>query len=93
MKDLNQPTRRQFLKYGAAALAAIPIIGFSGTALAAKNDAVRKALSYQSSPSDGKSCATCVNYVSAKRGCNLLPGDTEIAPTGYCAGFVAKPKA
>ena len=53
MKDLNQPTRRQFLKIGAAALAAIPVISFSGVALAAKNDAVRKALSYQASPMDG----------------------------------------
>ena len=92
MKDLNQPTRRQFLKIGAAALAAIPVISFSGIALAAKNDAVRKALNYQTSPSDGKSCATCVNFQAATKGCSLYPGDTEIVPTGYCTGWVVKPK-
>lgn len=90
MTDLSKPSRRQFLKIGGAALAAIPVIGFSGNALAAKNDAVRKALAYQTSPNDGKSCATCVNFVAAKNGCNLFPGDTEIVPTGYCTGFIAK---
>jgi hypothetical protein len=92
MNDLNQPTRRQFLKIGAAALAAIPVISFSGVATAAQNEAVRKALAYQPSPKDGKNCANCVNYQPATKGCSLYPGDTEIAPTGYCTGYVAKPK-
>jgi hypothetical protein len=91
MTDLTKPSRRQFLKIGGAALVALPIVGFSTTASAAKNDAVRKALSYQTSPMDGKSCSKCVNFVAAKNGCNLFPGDTEIVPTGYCTGFVAKP--
>jgi hypothetical protein len=91
MTDLTKPSRRQFLKIGGAALVALPIVGFSGTAFAAQNDAVRKALSFQTSPKDGKSCSICVNYVADKKGCNLFPGDTEIVPTGYCTGFVAKP--
>ena len=91
MTDLTKPSRRQFLKIGGIALAAIPVIGFSGNASAAQNDAVRKALSYQTSPKDGKSCSTCVNFKAAEKGCNLFPGDTEIVPTGYCTGFVAKP--
>jgi hypothetical protein len=90
MSDLAKPTRRQFLKVGAATLAAIPAIGLSTSAFAAKNDAVRKALSYQPTPKDGKSCATCVNFKPAEKGCNLFPGDTEIVGTGYCTGFVAK---
>ena len=90
MKSPAKPTRRQFLKVGAAALAAIPVIGFSGAVLAAKNDAVRKGLQYQDSPKDGKSCSKCVNFVPDKKGCNLFPGDTEISPNGYCTGFVAK---
>jgi hypothetical protein len=91
MTDLAKPTRRQFLKVGAATLAAIPAMGIGTSVLAATNDAVRKALSYQASPKDGKSCATCVNFKAAENGCNLFPGDTEIVPTGYCNGFVAKP--
>lgn len=90
MNDLAKPTRRQFLKVGAATLAAIPAMGIGTGAFAATNDAVRKALSYQATPKDGKSCSTCVNYKPAEKGCNLFPGDTEIVPTGYCTGFVAK---
>lgn len=92
MTDLTQPNRRQFLKIGAAALVALPIVSFSGGALAAQNEAVRKALSYQTSPKDGKNCGICQNYQAATKGCTLYPGDTEIAPTGYCTGFVAKAK-
>ena len=91
MTDLNNATRRRFLKVGAT-LATLPVLGFSGAALAAKNDSLRKALSYQTSPSDGKSCSNCINYQAAAKGCSLFPGDTEIAPTGYCTGYVVKPK-
>jgi hypothetical protein len=93
MNDLNQPPRRRFLKRGAAALAAIPVIGFSGGTLAAQNAAVRKALGYQTSPKDGKSCVNCLQFLPAKKGCTLYPDDTEIVPTGYCSGYVVKPKA
>jgi hypothetical protein len=90
MTDLNKPTRRQFLKVGGAALVALPIIGMSGAALAAKNDSVRKALQYQDTPKDGKQCSTCQNYQAATKGCTLYPGDTEIAPSGYCSAWVIK---
>ena len=92
MSDLNQPSRRRFLKIGGLALVALPVVGFSGGALASQNAAVRKALSYQGSPVDGKSCATCLNYIPAKKGCTVIPDDTEIAPTGHCTAWVAKAK-
>ncbi|WP_295391041.1 twin-arginine translocation signal domain-containing protein [uncultured Thiodictyon sp.] len=90
MTDLNKPSRRQFLKVGGAALVALPIIAMSGNALAAKNESVRAALQYQTSPKDGKQCSTCQNYQAATKGCTLYPGDTEIVPTGYCSGYIAK---
>ncbi|WP_295442622.1 hypothetical protein [uncultured Thiodictyon sp.] len=90
MTDLNKSTRRQFLKVGGAALVALPLIGMSGASLAAQNESVRKALQYQTSPKDGKQCSGCQNYQAATKGCTLYPGDTEIAPTGYCSGFIAK---
>ncbi len=90
MNELNTPSRRQFLKIGAMALVALPIVGGSSFAFAAKNDAVRKALSYQTTPNDGKNCGNCKNYVPASKGCVLMPGDTEIAATGYCTGYIAK---
>lgn len=92
MKDLNKPSRRQFLKIGGLALVAIPVVGFSGGAVAAQNADVRKALQYQSSPKDGKSCSTCAQYQAATKGCTLYPGDTEIVPNGYCISWMAKPK-
>ncbi|WP_295391043.1 high-potential iron-sulfur protein [uncultured Thiodictyon sp.] len=90
MTDLNKSTRRQFLKVGGAALVALPIIGMSGTATAATNAAVRAALQYQTTPKDGKQCSTCANFQPATKGCTLYPGDTEIAPEGYCSAWVIK---
>ena len=90
MTDLNKPSRRQFLKVGGAALVALPIIAMSGNALAAKNESVRAALQYQTSPKDGKQCSTCMNYQAATNGCTLFPGDTEIVPNGYCSAWVIK---
>ncbi|WP_295442625.1 high-potential iron-sulfur protein [uncultured Thiodictyon sp.] len=90
MTDLNKSTRRQFLKVGGAALVALPIIGMSGTALAAQNASVRTALQYQTTPKDGKQCSTCQNFQAATNGCTLFPGDTEIVPTGYCSAYLLK---
>ena len=89
MKEIQKSSRRQFLKLGGAALVALPLIGHTGLALAAKNDAVRKALAYQDSPKDGKQCSTCTNFQAPNK-CTLFPGDDEIAAAGYCTGYVAK---
>ncbi len=94
---MTQPTtpRRQFLKISGAALAMIPVVAFSDRALAATNAAMRGALKYQDKPLGDKSCATCMQFVPGKTatapgGCKIMPGDTEISPTGYCAGWVKK---
>ena len=88
--------RRQFLKLSGAALAMIPVIVASGRADAATNATMRGALKYQDKPQEGKTCATCVQFVpgaSAKAlgGCKIIPNDTEISPQGYCTAWVKKP--
>lgn len=91
----NQKTRRQFLKFGSAALAMIPIMAISGRSEAATNASMRTALKYQAKPEGDKSCATCAQFVPGKTakdlgGCKALPGDTEISPQGYCIAWVKK---
>jgi hypothetical protein len=90
MSEPTNPTRRRFLKISGAALAAIPVLAVSGRVLAAQNAAVRTTLQYQPTAKDGKSCTSCVNYLADKKGCTLFPGDTEIAGTGWCLGYIAK---
>jgi High potential iron-sulfur protein len=73
----------------------IPVMVFSGRAVAATNAALRAALKYQGKPEGDKSCANCVQFVpgaSAKElgGCKVMPGDTEISPQGYCIVWVKK---
>lgn len=91
-------SRRQFLKIGGAALAMIPVVAVSGNAMAATNAAMRGSMKYQGTPGpDGKHCAICAQFVPGKTpkdngGCKIFPGDTEIAPNGYCVAFAPKPK-
>lgn len=94
MNDQNL-CRRRLLRNAATVLAAIPLLGVGGNAFAASNATMRKALAYQDTPKDGKSCALCVNFVAgatpADAGrCKIIGGDDEIVPSGYCAGFVAR---
>ena len=91
----SQPSRRQFLKFGTAAVAMIPVVLVSGNAEAAKNAAIRSALKYQDKPEGDKKCSGCMHFVpgkspTAEGGCKIMPGDTEISPNGYCAGWVKK---
>jgi high potential iron-sulfur protein len=97
MQDPVKPVRRQLLKAGGAALAAIPVMVFSGRSQAATNAQMRTALKYQDKPLGDKSCSGCVQFVPGKTakdlgGCKAMPGDTEISPNGYCAAWAVKPK-
>lgn len=86
--------RRNLLKSGAAALAAMPLVVFGDRAFAATNAALRAAMKYQDKPLDGKTCAGCAQFVPGKPlgGCKIFPGDTEVSPQGYCVAWVATPK-
>ena len=94
MKEKHTP-RRQFLKFGGAALAMIPLMVVIGRAHSATNDALRTSLKYQGTPEGDKSCANCSQFVPGKTpkglgGCNIMTGDTEISPQGYCIAWVKK---
>jgi len=89
-------SRRRWLGLAAGALTAVPVVLVTREAYAEANANMRKALQYQDTPKDGKQCSTCVQFVAgkdpkAKGTCKAIPGDTEIAPTGYCAAYVAQP--
>ncbi|MEJ0048460.1 MAG: high-potential iron-sulfur protein [Rhodospirillales bacterium] len=95
MNDNMKPARRQWLKIGAAALAAIPVVALSGRSYAATNAAMRTALKYQDKPEGDKSCSGCMQFVAGKTAkdpgsCKVMPGDTEISPKGYCTAWVKK---
>jgi hypothetical protein len=88
-----QTSRRVWLKAATGAAVAAPLMFFTRQSLAAKNDALRTSLKYQDTPSGTKTCATCMQFVPGKTpkdkgGCKILPGDTEIAPTGFCVAWV-----
>ena len=90
MSEESKISRRSILKFGAAALAAIPVV-----ALAAKNDSMRSALKYKDAPEGDKSCSNCSLFKPGKTPkdlgeCAALPGDTEISPNGWCAAWVKK---
>jgi hypothetical protein len=87
--------RREFLRFGSAVLAAIPVLAVSGRAAAATNAAMRTSLKYRDKPEGGKQCVDCVQFLAGKSpkdmgGCRLMPGDTEISPQGYCVAYQKK---
>jgi hypothetical protein len=93
---MAQESRRNFLKIGGSALALIPVLAVSGRASAATNAGLRAALKYQDKPNGDKECSGCMQFVPGKTpkdkgGCKIMPGDTEISPTGYCTAWAKKP--
>lgn len=97
MKLDHASSRRQFVKAGGAALAAIPILALPIRAPAATNAALRTSLKYQDKPNGDKDCAGCMQFIPGKTptalgGCKIIAGDTEISPKGYCIAWTAKAK-
>jgi hypothetical protein len=82
-------TRRKFLGKATVALASIQVLFLSGLANAKTNNAIRTQLKYQDTPKDNMDCRTCLEFVAGKSDkdlgtCNVIPGDNEISPNGYC---------
>jgi len=89
--NTNQ-NRRKFLKIASVSFALIPLVCATRPANAATNAAVRAKLKYQDTPKDKMICATCLEFVSGKTQtdlgkCNVIPGDDEISPEGYCVSW------
>lgn len=96
MNDSTLRGRRIALKQISIALVGAPLLAAGGNALAAKNAGLRTALKYQDTPKDGKQCTGCLQFVAGKAAkdpgtCKIMPGDTEIAPAGWCTAWVAAP--
>ena len=88
-----QSSRRDWLKAATGVAVAAPLVFFASRSFGAKNDALRGSLKYQDTPSDTKRCDNCMQFVAGKTakdkgGCKILPGDTEIAPAGYCVAWI-----
>ena len=88
-------TRRQMLKLGGAALAAIPVLTLTREASAATNAAMRSSMKYQDKPNGEKKCSGCMQFIPGKTadalgGCKQFAAATEISPNGYCLAWTAK---
>lgn len=97
MMSAHSTDRRRLLAAGAATLATGAAITWGGNAEAATNAGLRTALKYQDGPKDGLRCDGCSHWVAGKSpkdrgGCRIIPGDTEISPTGWCSGWAKASK-
>lgn len=92
---MSVPARRIWLRLAAGATLAAPLAALTSQVVAAPNTALRQALKYQDKPNAGAQCSTCIHFVPGKTpkdngGCKVIPGDTEISPTGWCLTYSKK---
>lgn len=95
----NKPhdkSRRTILK-GLVSIPVLAIAGFQSTSHAAmvtSDDPTAKALAYtEKSTTAGQTCANCMLYqggTAASGPCPIFPGK-EVAATGWCKSWAAKP--
>jgi anaerobic selenocysteine-containing dehydrogenase len=88
-------SRRIWLKVAAGGALAAPLALLGRQAFAATNAASRGALKYQDKPNGEQKCSNCLQFVPGKNptdkgGCKIIPGDSEISPSGYCVAWAKK---
>jgi hypothetical protein len=89
-------SRRRAMSLAVGAIVLAPF-AVTGRARAAQNAQMRAALKYQDTPMKDQQCSTCAHFIPGKTpkdrgGCQIIPGDTEISPNGWCTAWVAAPK-
>lgn len=83
--DSTEVSRRKLLRTAATAAGAAAVLGAGVTTASAKM--AQKAVGYQDTPKDGKTCEMCSNW-RPPNGCATVDG--EIAAKGWCRIFVQK---
>jgi hypothetical protein len=77
----NNASRRAALKAGLAILGAAGATAVASRAQAQSAKADPSTVGYQTKPSNGQQCSTCVQF-AAPNACKIVSG--TIAPTGWC---------
>ena len=97
MKNPDHDKGRRAILKGLVAVPVVAIAGFHSTAYAtmlSADDPTAKALAYtDKSTVEGKSCSNCMLYqggTAATGPCPIFPGK-EVAATGWCKSWAAKP--
>jgi hypothetical protein len=90
-------SRRRVVSFAAGTVVLAPWLLSAGRARAAQNAQLRTALKYQDTPNKDQQCSNCLQFVPGKTpkdrgGCKIIPGDTEISPSGWCTAWVAVKK-
>ena len=88
----TNPSRRRLLKIAGIALASAPLIIASRSVSATTNPEIRTKLKYEDTPLGDQSCANCMAFIPGKTDkapgkCQLIKGDDEISPNGYCTAW------
>jgi len=78
-------SRRQILRGAAVAAGSAAVLG--STILPAEAKMAQSAASYQTTPKNGASCATC-SFFSAPSSCSLVDG--TISASGWCRFYSKK---
>ena len=91
----NPTSRRKFIRLASVATVAVPALVASHQAMAARNEQMRTGLKYQEEPKGDDKCSNCMHFNAgadekALGTCNIFPGDDEISPEAWCAGWAKK---
>lgn len=88
MSNSEKPSRRTLLSVAIGAMSALAVAD-----VAHAGSIPQKAVSYQSTPNDGKQCSLCKLFIPGDKPdgpgtCKSVAG--EIVPNGWCKLFAAK---